>query len=332
MTQNRPIVVVIATGGTIAGLESADGKTEYQAGTVPVDDLIQAVPEAQEVADLRGIQLVSIGSQDMTSAVWLKIATEISIQLEDENVAGVVVTHGTDTMEETAYFLNLIVDSEKPVVLTGAMRPASSLSADGPLNLFNSVVVAASSQSAGHGVMVVANDFIHGAREVAKTNTLTVQTFESSDHGLLGAMHFGELRMFRKPQRLHTTQSQFSIREIERLPNVAIIYAHSDMDGQLIDAATSAGVQGIVLAGVGNGNASSLALRSLQQAADAGVVVVRSTRSNDGAVLRNQEINDDDFGFVVSDQLNPAKARVLLQLALTRTRDAQEIQDLFLKY
>lgn len=332
MQATKPNVVVIATGGTIAGLEPKDAKTDYEAGKVDVNELIEAVPKAGELANLTGIQLVSIGSQDITSEIWLKLANEIERQLNRPEVAGVVVTHGTDTMEETAYFLNLIVESRKPVVLTGAMRPAEALSADGPLNLFNSVAVAASNKAADHGVLVVANDFIHGAREVTKTNTLTVQTFESSDLGLLGSLHYGEFKMFRKPQRVHTAESVFAIKDISKLPPVAVVYACSDMDGNMVDAAVEHGAQGIVLAGVGNGNASRVALLALKRAADQGVVVVRSTRSHAGAVLRNQEINDDEFGFVVSDQLNPAKARVLLQLALTQTKNVSEIQNYFWTY
>lgn len=332
MSQVKPQVVVIATGGTIAGLQPEDKKTDYEAGRVQVDDLIRAVPEASEWADLIGVQLVAIGSQDMTDDIWLELASEIKKHLQKDSVSGVVVTHGTDTMEETAYFLNLIVESRKPVVLTGAMRPAASLSADGPLNLYNSVAVAASAKAIDHGVLVVANDFIHGAREVTKTNTLTVQAFESSDLGLLGSLHYGEFKMFRKPQRLHTADSVFSIQGVTELPKVAVIYAYSNMDADLIEAAVAKGARGIVLAGVGNGNASKIALEALKDAADKGVVVVRSTRSNDGAILRNHEIDDDKMGFVVSDQLNPAKARVLLQLALTRTFDVKEIQDFFWKY
>jgi L-asparaginase len=327
-----PNVVVLATGGTIAGAAAAADDGVYQAGNVPVDSLIQAVPEAGGLANLTGKQISAIGSQDMNDAVWMQLAKELDEQLAKESVSGAVITHGTDTMEETAFYLNLVVDSEKPVVLTGAMRPATALSADGPLNLYNSVAVAASEKARGYGVLVVANDSIHGAREVAKTNTLTVQAFESPNMGLLGALHYGTFRMFRRPQRKHTTNSIFSIKTIETLPKVAIIFAHSNMDGNLIRAAVANGAKGIVLAGVGNGNASQLAIAAMREATEQGVVIVRSTRSSSGAVLRNQEINDDEKGFVVSDQLNPAKARVLLQLGLTQTKNAQTIQEYFWTY
>ena len=327
-----PNVVVLATGGTIAGSATAADQGKYESATVPVDALINAVPEARSIAKLNGIQISSIGSQDMSDAVWMQLARELDRLLSNDSIAGAVITHGTDTMEETAFYLNLVVDSDKPVVLTGAMRPATALSADGPLNLYNSVAVAASEKARGHGVLVVANDSIHGAREVAKTNTLTVQAFDSPNMGLLGALHYGTFRMFRKPQRKHTTNSIFSIRSIEELPDVAIVYAHSNMNGDLIRAAAANGARGIVLAGVGNGNASKLAIQAMRDAVDQGVVVVRSTRSSSGAVLRNQEVNDDDNRFVVSDQLNPAKARVLLQLGLTQTSDVATIQQYFWTY
>ena len=331
-SNNLPNVVVMATGGTIAGTASAAVDGSYHAGDLPVDALIDAVPEAKQIANLTGIQIASIGSQDMNDQVWMKLAKELDDRLSDDSVSGAVITHGTDTMEETAFYLNLVVDSDKPVVLTGAMRPATALSADGPLNIYNSVAVAASEKARGHGVLVVANDSIHGAREVVKTNTLTVQTFESPNMGLLGALHYGSFRMFRQPQKNHTTDSIFSIRSIEELPRVVVIFAHSNMKGELIRAAVEMGAKGIVLAGVGNGNASQLAIAAMREARDRGVVIVRSTRSSSGAVLRNQEIDDDTMGFVVSDQLNPAKARVLLQLGLTQTDDVGVIQEYFWTY
>jgi len=318
---SKPKVVVFATGGTIAGVSQTASDASYESGKVSVDDLIAAVPEASEIAELQGVQISSIGSQDMNDVVWMKLAAEVDRWLADDSVSGVVITHGTDTMEETAYFLNLVVDSQKPVVFTGAMRPSTALSADGPLNLFNSVAVAASPKANGHGVMLVADDFIHGAREVSKSHTLTVQAFESPNLGLLGA-----------PQKVHTSDSVFSIKAMEELPRIDVVYAHSNMKADQVRAAVDCGAKGIVLAGVGNGNASAIAIEALAQAAKQGVVVVRSTRSSSGAVLRNKEINDDEFGFVVSDQLNPSKARVLLQLGLTQTSEVGQIQEYFWTY
>lgn len=330
--QALPHVVVLATGGTIAGSAPTDGSVGYNAGTLAIDTLLEAVPEAKDLARLTGHQIASIGSQDMNDEVWFKLARAVGQQLASDDVAGVVITHGTDTMEETAFFLNLVVKSDKPVVLTGAMRPATALSAEGPLNLYNAVAVAAAEESRNHGVLVVANDLIHGARDVTKVNTLTVQAFESPNRGHLGGMHYGQFRLSSTPNRIHTTDSVFSIEGLEQLPRVDVIYAHANMAGDLIDAAVAAGARGIVLAGVGNGNASEEALKALSRAREKGVVIVRSTRAVSGAVLRNAEIDDDALGFIASDLHNPAKSRVLLALALTQTKDLAKIQDFFWDY
>ena len=170
------------------------------------------------------------------------------------DVNGVVITHGTDTIEETAYFLNLVVKSKKPVVLTAAMRPATALSADGPLNFFNAVAVAANKDAAGRGVLVVLNDWIHGAASLTKTSTTAVQTFLSPQSGLIGTVAYGQTEFFRGPIGRHTADSEFSLTGVTALPRVDIIMAHENMDGALIDAAVAAGARGIVIAGVGNGN------------------------------------------------------------------------------
>jgi len=327
-----PHVVVLATGGTIAATAAGGGSPGYTSGALDIDALLRAVPQARELARISGVQVASIGSQDMDDALWLELSREVESAAAREDTAGVVVTHGTDTLEETAFFLNLVVKSAKPVVLTGAMRPATALSADGPLNLYNALALAASPDARGRGVLVVANDLIHGAREVTKTNTLFVQAFESPDRGALGVMHFGRFRPFREPERRHTTGSAFRVEGLDGLPRVDVVYAHAGMRGDLIEAAVELGADGLVLAGVGNGNASGAALAALARARERGVVVVRSTRASAGAVIRNYEIDDDALGFVVADGLNPAKARVLLKLALTRTRDPVAIQESFLTY
>jgi L-asparaginase len=205
-----PNIVVLATGGTIAGAASTNVQAGYTSGQVGVEQLIAAVPEAKKLASLRGEQISNIGSQDMNDEVWLKLANRVNALVAMPDVAGVVITHGTDTIEETAYFLNLVVKSKKPVVLTAAMRPATALSADGPLNFFNAVAVAANKEAADRGVLVVINDWIHGAASLTKTNTTAVQTFMSPIWGLLGTVSYGQCEFFRGPVGKHTDGSEFS--------------------------------------------------------------------------------------------------------------------------
>jgi L-asparaginase len=327
-----PHVVILATGGTIAG--SAETKTSvgYTSGAVTVDALIQAVPTLKDIAKITGEQVASIGSQDMSDEVWLKLAERVNAVLADDKVDGVVITHGTDTMEETAYFLHLVVKSKKPVVLTGSMRPSTALSADGPLNIFNAVAIAGDPAAAGRGVLVAANDDIHSAHDITKTNTTSVQTFLSPQYGLVGTTLYGKQTFFRTPFRIHTASSEFTVKGVTSLPRVDVIYAHADMSADLIDAAVKLGAKGIVVAGVGDGNMTGKALDALTRAAKGGVVCVRSTRVASGRTWRNSEVNDDKLGLVAAGELNPAKARVLLKLALMKTKDAAEMQRIFDQY
>lgn len=327
-----PHIVILATGGTIAG--SADSKTSvgYTSGAVTVDVLINAVPTLKDIARISGEQIASIGSQDMSDAVWLKLANRINEILAADTVDGIVITHGTDTMEETAYFLQLVVKSAKPVVLTGSMRPSTALSADGPLNIFNAVAIAGDPAATGRGILVAANDDIHSARDITKANTTSVQTFLSPQYGLIGTTLYGKQTYFRVPFRKHTTSSELSVKGVTVLPRVDVIYATADMSPDLIDAAVKMGAKGIVVAGVGDGNMTGPALDALSRAAKAGVVCVRSSRVPTGRTWRNSEINDDKLGLVASGELNPAKSRVLLKLALMKTKDVAQIQKIFEEY
>jgi L-asparaginase len=327
-----PHIVILATGGTIAG--SAESKTSvgYTSGAVTVDALIQAVPTLKDIARITGEQIASIGSQDMSDEVWLKLANRINEVLAADTVDGVVITHGTDTMEETAYFLQLVVKSKKPVVLTGSMRPSTALSADGPLNIFNAVAIAGDPAAVGRGVLVAANDDIHSARDITKTNTTSVQTFLSPQYGLIGTTLYGKQTFFRVPFRMNTTTSEFSVKGVKTMPRVDVIYAHAEMSADLIDAAVKRGAKGIGVAGVGDGNMTTPALEALERAAKAGVVCVRSTRLPTGRTWRNSEVNDDKMGFVAAGELNPAKSRVLLKLALMKTKDATVVQRIFEQY
>jgi L-asparaginase len=327
-----PNVVVLATGGTIAGAAATDVQAAYTSGQVGVEQLLAAVPQAKKLANLRGEQISNIGSQDMNDEVWVKLATRINELLAMPDVAGVVVTHGTDTIEETAYFLNLVVKSKKPVVMTAAMRPSTALSADGPLNFFNAVAVAASKEAAGRGVLVVVNDWIHGASSLTKTSTTAVQTFLSPISGLIGTIAYGEIEWYRGPVGRNTATSEFTVDKNTTLPRVDIIMAYENMDGAIIDAAVASGAKGLVIAGVGNGNMTTAAVTALAAQAKKGIVCVRSSRVVTGQVGRNVEVDDDKNGFVASLGHNPQKARVLLRLALTKTRDPKTIQRYFDEY
>jgi len=262
----------------------------------------------------------------------LQLADRLNTLLAQSDVDGVVITHGTDTIEETAYFLSLTVKSDKPVVLTAAMRPSTALSADGPLNIFNAVAVAADPAARGRGVMVVANDDIHGARALTKTSTTDVQTFMSPEKGLIGVTLYGENTFFRAPYRRFGKDSEFSVAGLDSLPRVDVLYITADVSPDLIASAVANGAKGLVTAGVGNGNMTAAALQEVEKAVKNGVVVVRSSRVPSGSIGRNVEVNDDEAGTVASGELNPAKARVLLKLALLKTSDAGKIQQYFDQY
>lgn len=327
-----PNVVILATGGTIAGAASTSTQASYTSGAVTIDAMLAAVPGIRDLANIRGEQIANVGSQDMTLAIMLTLAKRINVLLAQRDVNGIVVTHGTDTMEETAYFLNLVVKSDKPVVLVGSMRPSTALSADGPLNLFNAVGVAADPNAAGRGVLVVMNDWIHAAHSLTKTSTTAVQTFMSPLRGLVGVCTYGKNDFFNSPPWKHTTASEFDITNVTQLPRVDIIYAYADMPADLIDASVKNGAKGIVIAGVGNGNMNKGSLDAAERAVKTGVVVVRSSRVATGSVGRNVEVNDDEMNFVASDELNPQKSRILLALALLKHRPTSEIQNLFYSY
>ena len=325
----KPHVTVVATGGTIAGAQTTAQNGSYTSGVFSIETLLAGVPQLKDIADISGEQLVKIGSQDMSDAVWLKLAKRVNELLASKDVDAVVITHGTDTMEETAYFLDLVVNSDKPVVLVGSMRPSTAVSADGPGNLYDAVTVAADAKAKSRGVLVVLNDQVFAARDVYKTNTTQVDTFKAPDRGPLGSVEEGSLVLFATPGSVLPRQAPFSLDGVDALPKVDIVYAYANMGRELIDAAVKAGAKGIVVAGVGNGNMTAEALQALSDAHKQGVVVVRSTRLPSGLVTRNAEVNDDELGFVASEELKPAKARVLLKLALMQTSDPLQIQDMF---
>ncbi|HEX6850798.1 MAG TPA: type II asparaginase, partial [Candidatus Polarisedimenticolaceae bacterium] len=327
-----PNVVILATGGTIAGAAASGTQAGYTSGAVTIDAMLAAVPGIRDLANVKGEQISNVGSQDMSFDILLTVAKRINALLATKEVDGIVVTHGTDTMEESAFFLNLVVKSDKPVVLVGSMRPSTAVSADGPLNLYNAVGVAVDPAAKGRGVLVVMNDWIHGAHSLTKTSTTAVQTFLSPVRGLVGVATYGKNDFYSSPGWKHTTGSEFDVTNVTKLPRVDVIFASVDMSPDLIDASVAGGAKGIVIAGVGNGNMNKASLEAAARAAKKGVVVVRSSRVATGSVGRNVEVNDDELGLLASDELNPQKARILLTLALLKPRPLPELQNLFYAY
>jgi L-asparaginase len=332
--QAKPQIKVLATGGTIAGAQATQADAGYKSGSFSVDDLIKAVPQMTNIAVLSGEQVANIGSQTMNHEVWLKLAKRVNEVLADKDTDGVVITHGTDTMEETAYFLSLVVKSDKPVVLVGSMRPATAISADGPINLYNAVALAGNPEAKGRGPLVILNDTIHYAREAQKTHTTRMDTFQSPNRGIAGMMNTGKAFFYSKNTTRHTTKSEFSVdgKGISDLPRVEVVYSYANLGGDMIDALVEKGVKGIVLDGVGDGNTTDAALAALEKAAKKGVAVVRCSRTGSGVVDRNVEVNDDKLGFIAGMELSAQKARILLMLGLMKTDDIKKLQQYFVEY
>lgn len=328
----KPTVVILATGGTIAGAAATGTQLGYTSGAVGIDVMIAAVPRITDLANLKGEQISNVGSQDMSFAILLTLAKRINELAKSPDVDGFVITHGTDTMEESAFFLNLTCKTNKPIVMVGSMRPSTAVSADGPLNLYNAVAVAADPNAKGRGVLLVMNDWIHGAHSLTKTSTTAVQTFMSPLRGLVGTVSYGKADFYTTPGWKHTTQSEFDISGVTTMPRVDVIFVAMDMSPEPINAAVASGAKGIVLAGVGNGNMNKASVDAAAAAVKKGVVVVRSSRVATGTVGRNVELNDDQLGFIASDELNPQKARILLTLALVKQTTPASMQALFRTY
>jgi len=334
IAQAKPKIVILATGGTIAGVQPGPNDPGYKAGEVSIDQLVKAVPQLKDLAEITGEQIASIGSQTMTNDVWLKLADRTNAVLKQSDVTGVVITHGTDTLEETGYFLSLVVKSNKPVVLVGSMRPSTAIGADGPANLFEAVSLAINPEAKGRGPLIILNDEIHYAREAQKVNTTQLDTFKSLNRGRAGVMNTGKAHFFFPNNVPHTTKTPFSVGGVkpENLPRVEIVYSYANFGRDTIDFLVKSGVQGIVLAGVGDGNTTDTAMAGLVDAAKKGVAVVRASRTGSGVVARNIEVNDDKLGLIASIELSPQKARVLLMLGLMQTKDPKKLQTMFDTY
>ena len=332
----KPIVYVLSTGGTIAGSgSSATDLSNYKPGAILGDQLVKAVPQIAQIADVRVEQVVNVNSSDITIDNWLTLAKRINaIIKETPAVAGFVITSGTNTLEETAYFLNLTVRSDKPVVMVGAMRPATAISADGPLNLLNAVRTAISPEAKNKGALIVLNDEINAARDTTKTNTLRVETFRAPELGILGYIDEDKVSFYRATTRRHTANSEFDVTSLTTLPKVSILYSYIEPDATLIHAAISGGAKGIVFAGTGNGALSvseeTILKEIAARPAAARPVLVRASRVGNGRVIATAEY--DALNVIPADTLNPQKARILLMLALTKTSDLNEIRRIFSEY
>lgn len=331
MKKAKSRIAILGTGGTIAGfIDSTIATTGYTAGAIDIDVLIKAVPQIRDLADISWEQIANIDSSNMCDEIWLRLAKKIA-KLFAEGIDGVVITHGTDTMEETAYFLNLTIKSDKPVVLVGAMRPSTAISADGPKNLYNAVALVANKEAKNKGVMVAINDKILSARGVIKTHSLNVDAFSSPDFGDLGYIVDGKVFFYNNVTKAHTKNAPFDVSKLTSLPKVDILYSYSnDGSGVAAKALFEHGTKGIVVAGSGAGSIHKNQKDVLKELLKKGLKVVVSSRVVAGCVAVSD--SDEKLGFISAEDLNPQKARVLLILALTKTSDPKKIQEYFLKY
>ena len=324
-----PTVAVLATGGTIAGAGSLGKATNYRPGQLDVGALVDMAQGAHDIANVRTVQICNVNSDDITAGDWIALARAIDEMAADPDIDGFVITHGTDTLDETAYFLNLVAKTDKPVVLTGAMRPATATSPDGPMNLLQSIALAGSPEARGRGVMVVFSDGIFGGRDVRKISTFQTDAFSASDFGCMGYMIDGEPHFYNSSSKAHTTATEFEVDSLDGLPPVAVAYFTIDADPGILDYLVESGAQGIVIAGAGSGCYSRAWNSRIEALAGSGVPVVRSSRIGAGMIT-----HDDAYGgnVVKGNDLAPQKAAVLLRLALTRTNDPARIQDMFDRY
>jgi len=327
-----PRVIILATGGTIAGAGTSSDRAGYTAGKIPIDDLIGSIPTVKKIANITGEQVASVGSQDMTVDIWKKLAVRANEIFAKNEADAIVITHGTDTQEETGYFLGLLIASKKAVVLTGSMRPATAISADGPKNLYDAITVAVSPKSVGRGVLISFNEGIFDAREVMKLSTTKTNAFGSPNSGPVGQVYDGKVEYYSNSVREVNVNTPFSVTADTKLPRVDIVYMYADAPSDQIDMLVSKKVDGIVIAGVGNGNFNKAYMDAVKRAVKAGVIVCRASRAPSGRVVLEDEINDDELGTIVSDDLTPQKARILLMLGLTKTKDRKQLQKYFFSY
>lgn len=310
-------VVVLATGGTIAGSGETGKETGYKSGSISVDSLVNAVPGLDKVANIEAVQICNLNSDDITSEIWIQLANTINEMASNENVSGFVITHGTDTMEETAYFLNMAVKTDKPVVLTGSMRPATAISADGPMNLYQAVCIAASEKSKGKGVLVAFSDKIFSARSVKKTSTYNVMAISAGESGSIGVVRNDEVMYYEEPLKSHTTSTEFDVKNASKLPNVQTVYFTVDSDPELLKYATEH-ADGLVIAGAGAGEFSEGFINVINEAK---IPIVISSRIDDGIITQDAVLCEKT---VAANDLPAQKAAILLRLALMNKTTSQD--------
>jgi L-asparaginase len=317
---NLPLVKIIATGGTIANTPT---------GRLSVDTVLEQLPEIAKIARIGIYDYIRIGSSEISIQNWIDIAHLITSELKNNpNITGIVVTHGSNTSEETAYFLNLVLDTNKPVILTAAQRQRTTLSEDGSRNLFDAVRVAADPKAGGRGVMLVVNEMAHAARDVTKTLSYRTETWNSGDLGVLGLTDTDMIRFYRKPEYRHTSSSQFRLEGItmaSQLPRVDIIYAYADAGPELVHAAIAAGAKGLVIAGFPTGGTPPVVTKALMELQNKGIPIVMGNRGGRGRIQSTRE-------FISADNLTAQKARILLMMSLAHNIPADEIEEVFMNY
>lgn len=327
MSKPLPRIRIFSTGGTIA--TRWDERTGGYTAVLDGRDIVDAIPEAGKIARIEVEDLLKVPSADITPEHWVSIARRVNGTLAEPDVVGVIITQGTDTLEETAYFLDLTVTSEKPLVLVGAMKAAAERDADGPRNLLNGIRIALSSEARGKGVLVALSGQIHAARNVTKTNTVAAEAFRSPEFGQIGVADMdGRVRFYNEPLR----RQAIPLPESVALPRVEIVLCYAGADGNVIDGLLRQGnIDGLVIAGVGGGHMSSAMERAVTEAMGRGVTVVMSSRTGGGRIVPyyGANVRQIEMGIVQDDNLGPVKARILLMLALARTRDAAEVQRYF---
>ncbi len=334
MAHRKPLIHVIGTGGTIAGIGSDRlDYTQYAelGKKFSIEQSLDRISEVNALADIQSEDMISVGSPAIGPKEWLQLSKRINTVLNSTNVDGVVVTHGTATLEETAYFLHLTVKSKKPVVITGAMRPPTAFGTDADLNLIDAVRVAASPHATDKGVVTVLNNEIHCARDVYKANTLRVETFRANELGFLGYSDSdGEVLFYRSPLRKHTHATDFDVETLSELPRVDIVYAYAGSDNLLINAVRQNKSDGMVLTGFGSGTLPPIMLETGAETTQEGIPVVLASRSTAGRIVITPRITK--LGFLVADNLHPQKARILLMLGLTITKNPDILQEMFMVY